>query len=226
MLRADNVHKIYKDGKRELHVLKGVSLELRKDEVVAVVGPSGAGKSTLLHILGGIDKPSSGKVFLDNSDFYSLDDAKRAGFRNQKIGFVFQFYHLLPDFTALENVMLPGLIKASSFRQKASGIKNIAEILLEDVGLGKRMHHRPSELSGGEQQRVAIARALINNPKVLLCDEPTGNLDSEMGLEILNILFNLNKKHKTAIVIVTHDKEIAKRAHKIIEMKDGRMSWD
>jgi len=222
MLRADNVHKIYKDGKIELHVLKGVSLELRKDEVVAVVGPSGAGKSTLLHILGGIDRPSSGRVFLDNSDFYSLDDAKRARFRNQKIGFVFQFYHLLPDFTALENVMLPALIKRqdSGTRQ---GIKNRAEILLEDVGLGKRMHHRPSELSGGEQQRVAIARALINNPKALLCDEPTGNLDSEMGVEVLNILFNLNKKNKTAIVIVTHDKEIAKRAHKIVEMKDGRV---
>ncbi|MDP2911227.1 MAG: ABC transporter ATP-binding protein [Candidatus Omnitrophota bacterium] len=226
MLRADNIHKIYKDGKRELHVLKGINFELRKDDVIAIIGPSGAGKSTLLHILGGIDRPTSGKVFLDNSDFYSLDDAKRARFRNQKIGFVFQFYHLLPEFTALENVMLPGLIKASSFQPRVSSIKNAAEILLEDMGLAKRMHHRPGELSGGEQQRVAIARALINNPKALLCDEPTGNLDSEMGLEILNILFNLNKKNKTAIVIVTHDKEIAKRAHKIIEMKDGRMLWD
>jgi len=221
MLRADNVHKIYKDGKRELHVLKGVSLELRKDDVIAIVGPSGAGKSTLLHILGGIDKPSSGKVFLDNFDFYSLDDVKRAGFRNQKIGFVFQFYHLLPDFTALENVMLPKLIGVRSSRSERQTAKNRAEVLLEDVGLGKRMHHRPSELSGGEQQRVAIARALVNNPKALLCDEPTGNLDSEMGLEILNILFSLNKKNKTAIVIVTHDKEIAKRANRIVEMKDG-----
>ena len=221
MLRADNIHKIYKDGKRELHVLKGVSLELRKDEVIAIVGPSGAGKSTLLHILGGIDRPTSGKVFLDNSDFYSLDDAKRAGFRNQKIGFVFQFYHLLPEFTALENVMLPGLIKGEGWRAKGGGLRNKAEILLEDMGLSKRIHHRPGELSGGEQQRVAIARALINNPKVLLCDEPTGNLDSEMGLEILNILFNLNKKNKTAIVIVTHDKEIARRANRIVEMKDG-----
>ncbi|MEK6732929.1 MAG: ABC transporter ATP-binding protein, partial [Candidatus Omnitrophota bacterium] len=207
MLRADNVHKIYKEGKRELHVLKGINFELRKDDVIAIVGPSGAGKSTLLHILGGIDRPTSGKVFLDNSDFYSLDDAKRARFRNQKIGFVFQFYHLLPEFTALENVMLPGLIKASNLQYRAhapypseasgsgSSIKNAAEILLEDMGLSKRMHHRPGELSGGEQQRVAIARALINNPKALLCDEPTGNLDSEMGLEILNILFNLNKKN-------------------------------
>jgi len=221
MLKADNIHKIYKDGKRELHVLKGVSMELRKDDVIAIVGPSGAGKSTLLHILGGIDKPSSGKVFLDSSDFYSLDDIKRAKFRNQKIGFVFQFYHLLPDFTALENVMLPALIKIQESGGKRQEVKNRAEILLEDVGLGKRMHHRPSELSGGEQQRVAIARALVNNPKALLCDEPTGNLDSEMGLEILNILFNLNKKNKMAIVIVTHDKEIARRAGKTIEMKDG-----
>jgi lipoprotein-releasing system ATP-binding protein len=226
MLRADNIHKIYKDGKRELHVLKGVSLDLRKDDVIAVVGPSGAGKSTLLHILGGIDRPTSGKVFLDNSDFYSMDDAKRARFRNQKIGFVFQFYHLLPEFNALENVMLPGLIKSQESRANGQGLKNRAEVLLEDVGLANRMHHRPGELSGGEQQRVAIARALVNNPKALLCDEPTGNLDSAMGLEILSILFNLNKKNSTAIVIVTHDKEIARRAHKIIEMKDGRISWD
>ena len=235
MLRADNIHKIYKDGKRELHVLKGVSLELRKDDVIAIVGPSGAGKSTLLHILGGIDKPSSGKIFLDNSDFYSMDDVKRARFRNQKIGFVFQFYHLLPEFTALENVMLPGLIggratprtKIFDFVRGTNGerrmTKNRAEALLEDVGLGNRMHHRPSELSGGEQQRVAITRALMNNPKALLCDEPTGNLDSEMGQEILNILFNLNKNSKTAIVIVTHDKEIARRADKILEMKDGEI---
>jgi len=221
MLRAIDIHKIYKDGKRELHVLKGVSMEMRKDDVIAIVGPSGAGKSTLLHILGGIDKPSSGKVFLDSSDFYSLDDIKRAKFRNQKIGFVFQFYHLLPDFTALENVMLPALIKIQESGGKRQEVKNRAEILLEDVGLGKRMHHRPSELSGGEQQRVAIARALVNNPKAFLCDEPTGNLDSEIGLEILNILFNLNKKNKMAIVIVTHDKEIARRANRIVEMKDG-----
>ena len=223
MLRADNIHKIYKDGKRELHVLKGVSLELKKDEVIAIAGPSGAGKSTLLHILGGIDKPNSGNVFLDTVDFYSLDDSRRAKARNQKIGFVFQFYYLLPEFTALENVLLPGLIRAPSAKRQALSAKDRAMGLLEDVGLSKRMHHRPSELSGGEQQRVAIARGLINNPKVLLCDEPTGNLDSEMGLEILNILFNLNKKNKTAIVIVTHDKEIARRAHRIIEMKDGRV---
>lgn len=223
MLRAIDINKIYKDGKRELHVLKGVSLELRKEEVIAVVGPSGAGKSTLLHILGGIDKPSSGQVFLDNSDFYSLDDVKRARFRNQKIGFVFQFYHLLPEFTALENVMLPALIKRYETRQNRQAIKNRAEVLLEDMALQKRVHHRPSELSGGEQQRVAIARALMNNPKALLCDEPTGNLDSEMGIEILNILFNLNKKNKTAIIIVTHDKEIARRADRIVEMKDGRI---
>ena len=221
MLRADDIHKIYKDGKRELAVLKGVSLELRKDEVLAVVGPSGAGKSTLLHILGGIDKPSSGKVFLDNSDFYSLDDAKRARFRNQKIGFVFQFYHLLPDFTALENVMLPGMIRDEGHGLKGKALKNRAEILLENVGLEKRMHHRPSELSGGEQQRVAIARALINNPKALLCDEPTGNLDSEMGTGILDTLFGFNKKNRTAIIIVTHDKEIARRADNVVEMKDG-----
>jgi len=223
MIRAENVHKIYKDTKKELHVLKGIDLEVRKDEIVAVVGPSGAGKSTLLHILGGIDSPSSGKVFLDAADFYALDDIKRARFRNEKIGFVFQFYHLLPEFNALENTMLPALIRNQRPENRNQKIRDKAEGLLKEVGLGKRMHHRPNELSGGEQQRVAIARALINNPKLLLCDEPTGNLDSKMGDEILRILFELNKKNNMAIIIVTHDKEIAKRSDRVVEMRDGRV---
>ncbi|MFA4991970.1 MAG: ABC transporter ATP-binding protein [Candidatus Omnitrophota bacterium] len=219
MLRAEKVHKTYKDSKKELHVLKGIDLEIKKSEVAAIVGPSGAGKSTLLHVLGGIQRPSSGKVYLDTSDLYGLDDAKRAGFRNQKIGFVFQFYHLLPEFNALENVILPGKVRG----ERSLKVKDRAERLLEEVGLKKRKLHRPGELSGGEQQRVAIARALINNPKLLLCDEPTGNLDSKMGEEVLKILFDLNKKNTTSIVIVTHDKEIAKKADRIIEMKDGRI---
>jgi lipoprotein-releasing system ATP-binding protein len=223
MLRAVDIHKIYKDGKRELHVLKGINLELRKDEIVAIVGPSGAGKSTLLHVMGGIDMPTSGKVVFDGMDVYSLDDRKIADVRNKKIGFVFQFYHLLPEFNAVENVMLPGLIRAQGSGLRAQSIKERARDLLIEVGLGERLAHRPNELSGGEQQRVAIARALMNKPDVLLCDEPTGNLDSKMGEEVLRILFELNKKHNTTIVIVTHDKEIAKRAHKIIEIKDGKI---
>ena len=239
MLKAEGVHKIYRDGKKDLHVLKGIDLEVEKGRSLAIVGPSGAGKSTLLHMLGGLDRPSSGKVFVDGSDLYTLTDSKRAGLRNKRIGFVFQFYHLLPEFTALENVMLPALIRrplsvfripSSVFRRTKNGIRytvygirDTAESLLRELGLENRMRHRPSELSGGEQQRVAIGRSLINSPDMLLCDEPTGNLDSGMGEEILDILFRLNKKNKTTIVIVTHDKEIAKRADRIVEIRDGEL---
>lgn len=219
MLRAEGIHKVYKDGKRNLHVLHGIDLEVKKGEALAVVGPSGAGKSTLLHILGGIDRPNSGKVFVNNSDFYALPDSERASLRNERIGFVFQFYHLLPEFTALENAIMPGLIRG----KKSKGVKETAQNLLREIGLGDRMQHRPSELSGGEQQRVAIARALINSPEILLCDEPTGNLDSRMGEEILRILFGLNKKNHTTIIIITHDKEIAKRSDRIAEMRDGKL---
>ncbi|MBU3911656.1 MAG: ABC transporter ATP-binding protein [Candidatus Omnitrophica bacterium] len=238
MLRVEGVHKIYKTGKRDLRVLRGIDLEIKKSETLTVVGPSGAGKSTLLHIMGGLDRPSKGRVLLDDKELYRLSDKKRAWVRNNRIGFVFQFYHLLPEFTALENVLLPALIWAQGFprlrsgqaRLKASlgfardrqGSKNRAEYLLREFGLGERLRHRPGELSGGEQQRVAIARALINGPELLFCDEPTGNLDSSMGEEILNILFNLNKNNNTTVVVVTHDKEIAKRSSRVIEMRDGK----
>ena len=216
MLRAEGIHKIYRDGKKDLQVLKGIDLEVRKGEALAIQGPSGAGKSTLLHILGGLDRPSAGKVFLDGKDFYEQRDNKRAQLRNRKIGFVFQFYHLLPEFTALENTRMPMLVRGHDSRGKA-------EEILQELGLGDRLSHRPGELSGGEQQRVAIARSLVNDPELLLCDEPTGNLDSKMGKEILDILFDLNKINKTTIVIVTHDGKIAKRANRIEEMKDGRV---
>ena len=222
MLRADGIHKIYRDGKKDLHVLKGIDLEIEKAGSLAIVGPSGAGKSTLLHILGGLDRPSSGKVFVDGLDLYTLKDNKRAGLRNKRIGFVFQFYHLLPEFTALENVMMPALMALDS-RLKAQDIRKTTESLMRELGLGDRMQHRPGELSGGEQQRVAIGRSLINSPDVLLCDEPTGNLDSEMGEETLDLLFNLNKKNHATVVIVTHDRAIAKRADRVIEIRDGRI---
>ena len=221
MLRAEGIHKIYRDGKKDLRVLKGIDLEIKKGESIALVGPSGAGKSTLLHIIGGIDRPTSGNVFLHDKDFYTLPDRTRARLRNHKIGFVFQFYHLMPEFSALENAMMPALIKAQGSRLKT---QDKAGTLLRQFGLGERLHHRPSELSGGEQQRVAIGRALINDPDILLCDEPTGNLDSDMGGEILRILFELNK-NGTAIIIATHDRELAKRVNKILEIKDGNFTF-
>ena len=223
MLRAEGIHKIYRDGKKDLHVLQGIDLEVKRGEALAVVGPSGAGKSTLLHILGGIDRPSSGKVFFGSRDFYALPDNERARLRNQEIGFVFQFYHLLPEFTVLENAIMPALVRSNEIRETRYEIRKRGENLIRELRLGDRIRHRPSELSGGEQQRVAIGRALINNPGILLCDEPTGNLDSKMGEEILNILFELNRKSHTTIIIVTHDREIAKRAHRIAEITDGRI---
>ncbi|MBU1007383.1 MAG: ABC transporter ATP-binding protein [Candidatus Omnitrophica bacterium] len=223
MLRAENVSKIYRDGKKDLSVLNSIDLLTAKGETIAIQGPSGAGKSTLLHILGGLDKPSSGKVFLGEEDLYALRENKRAQVRNKKIGFVFQFYHLLPEFTALENAFMPMLIAGRNTTSAIKDPRKKAEGLLREVGLADRLSHRPGELSGGEQQRVAIARALVNDPDLLLCDEPTGNLDSKMGQEILDILFRSNNKNNTTIIIVTHDMEIAKRADKVLEMKDGRI---
>ncbi|MDP6685345.1 MAG: ABC transporter ATP-binding protein, partial [Candidatus Omnitrophota bacterium] len=176
MLRAEKIQKIYRDGKRKLEVLKDIDLEIKKGERVAVVGPSGAGKSTLLHILGGIDRPSAGKIFFNGVNFCALQDKEKARLRNQKIGFVFQFYHLLPEFTALENAMMPAIIQGRKAKLKTKDLNGQTKDLMCLLGLEKRLFHRPNELSGGEQQRVAIARAIINNPEVLLCDEPTGNL--------------------------------------------------
>ena len=224
MVRADGIHKVYKETSgKELHILKDISVEFKKGEASAIIGPSGAGKSTLLHVLGGIDRPNAGRVFFGDSDLYSLSDRERAVFRNRKIGFVFQFYHLLPEFTALENAIMPALIKGVGYRVKGEDVREKAMNLMEGLGLGDRLYHRPGELSGGEQQRVAIARAVINDPDVLLCDEPTGNLDSKMGEEILKVLLGLNKKKLTTLIIVTHDKEIAKKLDRIIEIKDGRI---
>ena len=226
-MQAINVHKTYRNGARELRVLKGIDLKIEKGKFVSILGPSGAGKSTLLHILGGLDEPTEGSVIFDNEDIYKLGDRKRAGLRNKKIGFAFQFYHLLPEFCALENVMLPALIKG---KRQCRGVwpyapTEDAQRLLELVGLKDRMYHRPGELSGGEQQRTAIARALVNEPELLLCDEPTGNLDSATGQGIIELLHKLNREKKTTIVVVTHEEGIAAKADKVVNIKDGEI-WN
>lgn len=221
MLEAKNLRKVYSNGASELCVLKGVNLEIARGEIVSIVGPSGAGKSTLLHILGGLDEGGSGDVFLDGVCLSALDERRKSGVRNRKFGFVFQFYHLLHEFSALENVMMPALVASSGKSEKA--LKDRANQLLDFLGLSQRMTHKPSQLSGGEQQRVTIARALMNDPAVLFCDEPTGNLDHASGHYIQELLFKLNKEKKTTIVIVTHSRELAAGSNRIFNMLDGEI---
>jgi len=220
MLEAKNIHKVYHNGKKSLEVLKGIDLKIEKGKFVAVVGPSGAGKSTLLHILGGLDYPTKGKVIFKEEDVYSLSDSAISKIRNEKIGFVFQFYHLLSEFTVLENVLMPALISSGS-RAKASALKEDALKLLDKVGLRERITHFPSQLSGGEKQRVAIVRGLINRPSLLLCDEPTGNLDSKTGEEIISLIKNINSENQMTVVLVTHNIELARSADNIYHLKDG-----
>lgn len=222
MLVAKNLHKIYSNGPKPLHVLKGIDLEVKRGEVLAIVGPSGAGKSTLLHLLGGLDSPNVGKVYFEGVDLYGLGEDQRAKIRNQRIGFVFQFYHLLPELTALENVMLPALMNNSVAKTRRS-VSERAKGQLKVVGLEDRSAHRPCQLSGGEQQRVAIARALMNDPDILFCDEPTGNLDSKTGKQIIELLDGLNKDRKCTLCIVTHQEEIVKGADNVLHILDGRI---
>ncbi len=221
LLEAVNIHKSYRSANAMLHVLKGIDIRIADGEIVSMVGPSGAGKSTLLHILGGLDVPEKGTVTLQGEDIYSLNDAKRAKIRNGKIGFIFQFYHLLQEFTALENVLLPALIKSDE--RDSTRLASKGKALLKQVGLEKRATHKPYQLSGGEQQRVAIARALINQPAIIFCDEPTGNLDSQTGKEIIGLLKDLNTHNSQTFVIVTHDQEISRMSHRTIQMQDGRL---
>jgi len=220
MLRVINIYKTYDNGKKELQVLKGINLEIAKGKFIAVIGPSGAGKSTLLHILGGLDAPSKGEVLLEGSDIYNLNDVSLAAIRNKRIGFVFQFYHLLSEFTVLENVLMPCLINPE-FAARSSEIKGKALELLEKAGLKERMNYFPGQLSGGEKQRVAIVRALMNNPDLLLCDEPTGNLDSKTGKEIIGLIKKIHAQNQTTVVLVTHNMELASSADKIYHLKDG-----
>jgi lipoprotein-releasing system ATP-binding protein len=223
ILRAVDVHKVYRIGSEDLEVLKGVSLEINRGDFIGIIGPSGVGKSTLLHILGALDEPSRGAVLCGDIDVYRLNDRKRSQFRNRRVGFVFQFYYLLPEFTALENVMMPAMIVTGGGKGRAGTVKERAETLLEEVGLAGRMKHRPNQLSGGEQQRVAIARALMNEPDLLLADEPTGNLDSHNSRMIVDLFLKLNAEKRQTTVLVTHDESLAVKTKKIVRMFDGKI---
>ncbi len=216
------LHKSYPMARGELAVLKGIDLSILPGEFVVIVGMSGVGKSTLLHLLGALDRPSSGEVRIGGQDISRLDDDAMARLRNEQIGFVFQFHHLLPEFSALENVMIPALIGGHS----EPAAKTRAGELLNSVGLGERLHHRPNELSGGEQQRVAVARALMNRPRIILADEPSGNLDRLSSEHLHDLLFNLSRTHQQTFVIVTHNEALAEKADRIIKMFDGRIQSD
>ena len=223
-LSARDVTKVYRVGDQTLSVLKGVSLDVERGELLSICGASGAGKSTLLHILGVLDLPTEGCVTFEGEAVSRLRDRRKARLRNRAFGFVFQFFHLLPDFSAIENVALPRMIDGRSQRTTTSRAK--AEELLKSVGLGGRVSHRPDQLSGGERQRVAIARALANEPEVLFCDEPTGNLDSKTSAEILDVIFELNQQLGLTVIVVTHDDQIAEQTPRVMRLADGKIVAD
>jgi lipoprotein-releasing system ATP-binding protein len=221
LIEARGIRKVYAGGDGQpLEVLHSVDLEVRRGEFVAIVGASGAGKSTLLHLLGALDVPSGGDVWLDGSRYADLDATATAELRNRKVGFVFQFHHLLREFSALENVMMPLLIGGMAPRQARSR----AEEVLSEVGLAGRMTHRPAELSGGEQQRCAVARALVHDPSVVLADEPSGNLDHANSERLHELFFRLAREYETAVVVVTHNRQLAGRADRILWLEDGRLT--
>jgi len=218
LIRLDSVSKSYKRGEAKIEVLKNISLEVYEGEAVCILGASGVGKSTLLHIMGTLDRPTSGKVFYAGQELQLKSDDELADFRNQHLGFVFQFHHLLSEFTALENVMLPARVAGRS----ESEARAAAEDLLKQMGLENRWNHYPSELSGGEQQRVSVARALVQRPKILLADEPTGNLDTENGRQIQEMIFNLKMRWGLTLIVVTHDTQFATRFPRRLTLKDGQ----
>ena len=220
LLSAKNLCKTYNEGKMVTEVLKNVSFDIYSKSLLAIIGSSGSGKSTLLHLLGGLDKPTSGEIIFKSQQLNQLSEKEKAHLRNQEIGFVYQFHHLLPDFTALENVAMPLLISGA----KPNDAKKRAMAMLESVNLVKRANHRPSELSGGERQRVAIGRALINNPALVMADEPTGNLDKTTADSIFDLLISLNRGHGTAFLVVTHDLELANKLDNQLIMRDGHLS--
>jgi predicted ABC-type transport system involved in lysophospholipase L1 biosynthesis ATPase subunit len=219
ILVASGLRKTYTLGARQIEVLRGIDVQVRRGEALVIVGASGAGKSTLLHLLGGLDAPSGGDVSLDGASLFTLSSAARTRLRNERIGFVFQAYNLLPELDALENVCLPALLQPRT----RDGLAERGMDLLRAVGLGERAEHRPAELSGGEQQRVAIARALVNRPSILLADEPTGNLDSKTGEAVLDLLWKMRLESGTTLVMVTHDEHVARRGERVLEIADGRL---
>ncbi|WOE31564.1 MULTISPECIES: lipoprotein-releasing ABC transporter ATP-binding protein LolD [unclassified Acinetobacter] len=218
VLEAKQVTKNFTDGKSTVEVIRGLDLQVKQGEFIAIVGSSGSGKSTLLHVLGGLDRPTEGMVFLNGSRFDNLGEAERGYLRNQNLGFVYQFHHLLAEFTALENVAMPLMLRAGS---RYKQVKEHAEFLLSKVNLTHRMQHKPGELSGGERQRVALARALVTQPKVMLADEPTGNLDRKTAVKVFELLQELRAEFNMSMLIVTHDEELAKSADIIMHMQDG-----
>ena len=222
LFKISDLRKSFQHMGRNLDVLKGVNLAIPRGQMLSIVGPSGAGKSTLLHCLGTLDTPTSGSILFDGQELTTMPSAKLASVRNRSIGFVFQFHHLMPEFTALENVMMPGLIQGMSRRE----IRKRAESLLNEVGLAHRETHRPGELSGGEQQRVAVARALVLEPKLILADEPTGNLDTKTGDAVHELFFDINRRHGTSVIVVTHNPEFAKSMPRVVHLRDGVVEKD
>jgi lipoprotein-releasing system ATP-binding protein len=218
LISVRDLNKTYSIPGRKLHILKDISFEIQRGELAALMGPSGVGKSTLLHILGTLDRPTSGTVLYEGSDVFKLRHDVLAGFRSKSVGFIFQFHHLLPEFNTIENAVMPALIAGISFKEA----QKKAVQLLAEVGLAERLYHRPGELSGGEQQRVAVARALMLDPRVVLADEPTGNLDTQTGDDLFGLMTDLNRKGIT-FIIVTHNETLASRCGRIIRMKDGML---
>ncbi|PJK14819.1 lipoprotein-releasing system ATP-binding protein LolD [Lysobacteraceae bacterium NML07-0707] len=219
VLRAERLAKVYAEGKLKTPVFEGLDLAVRQGETVAIIGASGVGKSTLLHLLGGLDTPSMGEVWVAGQRMSALSDAARGKLRNKSLGFIYQFHHLLPEFTALENVMLPVLLSGLDM----ASARSRAEALLAQVGLAHRLEHKPGELSGGERQRAAVARALVNKPACVLGDEPTGNLDEKTAAVVFDLMLALNRAERTSLVLVTHDRRLARRLDRVLELHEGRL---